>query len=178
MKVETKSVFGNFDIQVEAEIDNKALKEVVAPAGLLQIVQRSPASKAEKLLGYPDAKKRPDKFERNSIPFNQENADALAKALSGEVEIAEGVKIVLTTIVSEHVASATAENKGKRDCEAALGFHQGGLMDAKQFHAALDMIAKKGNETAKTVLEYRSKVKLPLVEGEDNPDSNIETPKE
>lgn len=80
-----ESQFGNFQWKAEAEVSEQ-MADVLAGLGLLWVLQRSPSSAAEKkMAGY---EKRPDKFKRNSIPFNAENAELLRKALeSAEVEV-------------------------------------------------------------------------------------------
>lgn len=100
MKLNTKSTFGNFSIVVEAEVD-EAQRDILAGLGLLQVLQRSPASAAEKkLAGY---EKRPSGFKRDSILFTEENALTLANTMSEPIEIAEGVKITPAITVSEYV---------------------------------------------------------------------------
>lgn len=99
-KLNTSSTFGNFAIVAEAEVD-EAQRDILASLGLLQVLQRSPASAAEKkLAGY---EKRPTGFKRDSIPFSEDNAETLALVMGEPIEIAEGVKISANITVSEYV---------------------------------------------------------------------------
>ena len=87
-------------MEAETEVSQEQL-EILGGFGLLQILQRSPMSKAEKALaGY---EKRPAGFKRDSIPFNEENAGKLAKVLSEPIEIAEGNKVECVVNVTEYV---------------------------------------------------------------------------
>jgi hypothetical protein len=88
-KLKCNSTFGNYKWTATAEVSQEQL-EVLASAGLLQVLQRSPASKAEKLMaGY---EKRPDKFERKSIPFSKEGQTILENELGSEVELVAKTK--------------------------------------------------------------------------------------
>ena len=108
MKLQTTSTFGNFKWTAEAEV-TEAQAEILANAGLLQVLQRSPATAAEKsLAGY---EKRPDKFERKSIEYTDSNARQLEKFLSAEIEIADGVKITPTVVAQFHEIGASAAPK-------------------------------------------------------------------
>jgi hypothetical protein len=93
---------------VEVETD---VAVALANAGLLQIIQRSPASKAEKSMandgkGYEN---RPKDFVRSSIPFSDENAATLSKFLGETIEVAEGIEITPVVTAKEHVIGATKE---------------------------------------------------------------------
>lgn len=101
MKIETKSTFGNFSILAEADVTDEQ-RDALANLGFLQLLQRSPASAAEKAMaGY---EKRPEGFKRNSIPFSQENADKLTAALEKPIGVGEGITdIEATVVVSEYV---------------------------------------------------------------------------
>jgi hypothetical protein len=116
MKNEVKFTCGNYLVTV-------LLKDVLEVAGMLvglvlagvtQILQRKPASKWEKLIAKYD--KRPDGFERASIPFTAEGAKELARimmdaivtpavAASEGVEASKEVKIsdIATVFVVEYV---------------------------------------------------------------------------
>lgn len=105
--LKTNTTFGNFAIVAEAEVSEAQLG-VLANAGLLQILQRSPATAAEKLLAKYD--KRPAGFQRNSIPFSEANAIILADELQKPIEIGENgskSKVNATVIVTEHVPNAS-----------------------------------------------------------------------
>jgi hypothetical protein len=89
--------------------EDQAVK--LANAGLLQIIQRSPASKAEKSMandgkGYEN---RPKDFVRSSIPYSDENAATLAKFLGAEIEIADGVKVTPKVTAEYHEIGAAKE---------------------------------------------------------------------
>ena len=82
---------------------------ILASAGLLQVLQRSPASKAEKsLAGY---EKRPEKFNRSSIEYSDESAKALSGFLSEPIEIAEGQTIEPIVSATEHVIGESTAPK-------------------------------------------------------------------
>jgi hypothetical protein len=94
-----KSTFGNFGWEASLEVTQE-IADILASKGLLQILQRSPASEAEKILaGY---EKRPKDFERKDIPYNEANAKVLADKLGAKHEIDEGVFIQPTLVVNFH----------------------------------------------------------------------------
>jgi hypothetical protein len=95
MKLSTKSTFGNFAIEAEADVSNEQ-RDYLANLGLLQVLQRSPASAAEKALAGYD--KRPAGFKRDSIPFSDDNAATLAKAMEQPIEFKEDGKSVIPAI--------------------------------------------------------------------------------
>jgi hypothetical protein len=101
MKINTKSTFGNFSIEAEADVSDEQ-RDALASLGLLQVLQRSPASAAEKALAGYD--KRPSGFKRDSIPFSEQNAETLEKALQAPISIADGVEDVECAVnVTEYV---------------------------------------------------------------------------
>jgi hypothetical protein len=102
------STFGNFKWTASVDVSDEQAR-VLANAGLLQILQRSPASKAEKVLGKYE--KRPSDFVRSSIPFSDENAKTLAKFLGDKVEIADGVTITPKVAVEYHEIGAASQPK-------------------------------------------------------------------
>lgn len=121
--LKVKSTFGNFKFAGEAEVTDEQLL-ILAGAGLLQLLQRSPATAAEKeLAGY---EKRPAGFKRTAIDFSEANAAVLAKHL-GSVEVegdatidAEGKelagaksKLDVLVSVEEHVPNSGGEPKYK-----------------------------------------------------------------
>lgn len=94
-----ESTFGNFGWKASLDVTQE-IADILASKGLLQILQRSPASEAEKkLAGY---EKRPKDFERKMIPFNQANANVLSEYLGAKHEIEEGVFIQPTLEVEYH----------------------------------------------------------------------------
>lgn len=104
------STFGNFAWTAKVEVTEEQAV-ALANAGLLQIIQRSPASKAEKVLGGYE--KRPENFVRSSIEFSEANAETLKKFLGETIEIGKGDdKIVIgkpTVKVEFHEIGATKE---------------------------------------------------------------------
>lgn len=101
MKINTKSTFGNFAIAASADVSDEQ-RDALAALGLLQVLQRSPASAAEKALAGYD--KRPTGFKRDSIPFNDENAFTLQAEMEKPLEIGEGIDKLSPAIeVSEYV---------------------------------------------------------------------------
>ena len=104
------STFGNFQWTATVDVTDEQAVEL-AKAGLLQIIQRSPASKAEKAMandgkGY---EKRPKDFVRSSIPFSDDNAATLGKFLGEKVEISEGDFIKPSVKVIFHEIGAAKE---------------------------------------------------------------------
>jgi hypothetical protein len=102
MKLQTKSTFGNFAIEAEAEV-SEAQRDYLANLGLLQVLQRSPASAAEKALAGYD--KRPSGFKRDSIPFNEANAEKLIAAMEAPIEFKENGEEVIPAISCSVVAT-------------------------------------------------------------------------
>lgn len=83
-KLQCSSTFGQYKWSAIAEVSQEQL-EVLASAGLLQVLQRSPASKAEKAMaGY---EKRPDGFNRAAIPFDKQGQTILEDSLGSEIEL-------------------------------------------------------------------------------------------
>lgn len=100
MKLNTKSTFGNFAIEAEAEV-SEAQRDALAALGLLQVLQRSPASAAEKALaGY---EKRPSGFKRDSIPFSTDNADKLVAEMEKPIELEGAGSFAPTIVVAEYI---------------------------------------------------------------------------
>lgn len=118
-----KSTFGNFKFAGETEVTDEQLV-ILGGRGLLQEVQRSPATAAEKeLAGYD---KRPAGFKRTSIDYSEANAAVLAKHLGAfvleaddtvdaEGKVVPGVKHQITLVleVEEHVPNSGGEPKYK-----------------------------------------------------------------
>jgi len=113
--LKAESTFGNFKWVAQAEVEDAVL-EILANLGLLQVLQRSPASTAEKLMaGY--GKKRPTDFKRSSIAFSEANAEILTKAMeAAELEVGElKVKLGIVAEVTEHIPGEGAEYKYVRE---------------------------------------------------------------
>jgi hypothetical protein len=109
------STFGNYAWTAEAEVEDN-VRDVLASYGLLQVLQRSPASAAEKAMaGY---EKRPDGFKRGNIPFDATNAQKLAKFLeSAEVETGrddKGKAVMVTPEIAVTVTEYVPEEGGTK----------------------------------------------------------------
>lgn len=110
--VKASWTFGNFAIAIEADVEEKH-EATLVELGLLQILQRTPSSNAEKALAgsaWPTGKKsgrplRPKGFERSSIPFTEANVATIRGGAFGKTaEIAEGVSVPIRVVsVKEHV---------------------------------------------------------------------------
>lgn len=125
MKVQATSVFGQFRWTATGEI-SEPLAGVLLPFAITQVLQRSPSSNAEKAIaGY---EKRPDKFKRNSLNFNEGDAETLRKHLeSAEIEVGEGdekktFKLPLSVSVEQYVPTV-AESKFTEE-KAILDRHE------------------------------------------------------
>ena len=69
MKANATSTFGNYRWTGETPELTQEQIQALIDLGFLWVMQRSPSSNAEKTLaGY---EKRPEKFERKSIPFSE-----------------------------------------------------------------------------------------------------------
>ena len=101
-----ESTWGNFGWIATCEVSQEELI-ILGNKGLLHILQRSPASNAEKELG--DYEKRPENFLRSSIPYSEANGAVLAKHLGGAHEIDEDVAITPSIEVSFHEIGAGKE---------------------------------------------------------------------
>jgi hypothetical protein len=102
-----KTNFGFFGWRAVAEVSKKVLI-YLAGLGLLQLLQRSPATSAEKkLAGY---EKRPSGFNRSEIPFNDENQGIFTKIMSQVLDL-EDVGEALTPVIEcwYHDLGATKE---------------------------------------------------------------------
>lgn len=155
--LKTTSTFGNFRFTAEAEATDEQLL-VLAEAGLLQLMQRSPATAAEKeLAGYGD--KRPKDFKRNSIDFSEASAAILAKHLGKVVVEADGTtgedgkevagaKSDLNILVEvvEHVPNSGAEPKYKAEKDFVklyLGSN-GGKLASGESRTAVSFASNRG----------------------------------
>lgn len=108
-----KSTFGFFAWVAKCVVPQEVLV-ILAAKGLLQILQRTPASEAEKAMANALglwSEKRPKDFERKSIPFTEPSATILREHLGGEHEIEDGVKINVEIETKYHPLGATAEPK-------------------------------------------------------------------
>jgi hypothetical protein len=108
-KVNATSTFGNYRWTASASVTPEQAA-ILADLGFLWVMQRSPSSKAEKVMaGY---EKRPDNFKRANIPFDDKGVKTLKDELSSAVEIADGVRIKADTMnVVFHEIGATSEPK-------------------------------------------------------------------
>lgn len=77
--INIESTVGNFKFKAVGEVDD-TVRDILANAGALQVVQRSPVTSAEKTMAGYD--KRPAGFKRTDIPFNEANAKILTDSLS------------------------------------------------------------------------------------------------
>lgn len=151
MKLQTKSTFGNFAIEAEANVTD-AQRDYLAGLGLLQVLQRSPASAAEKALAGYD--KRPSGFKRDSIPFSEANAQTLADEMEKPISFGEdsGVEPIECSItVSEYVPSvadvkmtdernAYARNASKLQALATKVGYAGALGDGTKENAPVEFL--------------------------------------
>ncbi len=131
MKIQVTSTFGNFTYTAEANVDVtepiSPLVQLMLENGLLQAVQRTPASAAESYLvnelGIPGIDKwakngrgtpqRPKGFERSSIPYSEEVALELQDAFGTSVKIGEGenkmdLAYVITSVTENESGSAVS----------------------------------------------------------------------
>lgn len=122
MILKCNSRFGQFAFAVEAEVSEEQ-RDALAAAGLLQILQRSPATAAEKEMGWNGAKERPKDFKRDeAIPFSDAGCATLKKHLEAAVleydkngvEVKESLAIDAS--VTQHVGSKS-EPKWKAEKE-------------------------------------------------------------
>jgi hypothetical protein len=112
MKITTPNTnFGFFGWRTSVELTEAQLA-YFASLGVLQYMQRSPASNAEKILGKFE--KRPENFKRSEIPWNNENKAIFVREMSKSQEIGEDSDKFSFTPVTEafyHDLGATAEPK-------------------------------------------------------------------
>lgn len=127
-------------------------RDMLAGLGLLQVLQRSPASAAEKAMAGYD--KRPAGFKRDSIPFNDDNALTLQGELEKPIEIGEGIdKLTCEIAVSEYVptegnvkmteerdAYARRTDDAGRKALAKLVSYSGELGDGTKENAPVEFI--------------------------------------
>lgn len=105
--INVSSVFGNFKWDANVEVSDSQIDALLG-MGILQIMQRTPASAAEKeMAGY---EKRPESFKRGSIPYSEANAAILATHLEG-AEVDKGNPLSLVIQVSEYVPGVGTEPK-------------------------------------------------------------------
>lgn len=104
MKASTTWNFGNFTVTAQADITPEAMVQKLLNYGLTQLLQRSPATEAEFTLAealgmtasWEPAKtegkrpKRPQGFQRNSLPFTADNAEKLKIGFGTKVKLDDG----------------------------------------------------------------------------------------
>jgi hypothetical protein len=141
-KLTCTSTFGNFGWTATADVTQE-IADVLASKGLLQILQRSPASEAEKVLaGY---EKRPKNFERKEIPFSEANSKTLAKYLGADVTLSDeddktvGVVKPAVTVKFHEIGAASApkfvEEKQIADKHVKAGDFSQWMHDTIKFDA-------------------------------------------
>jgi hypothetical protein len=112
MKTTINQIYGNFDLKVEVEYEEKDVPTLIA-LGALQVMQRVPASTADKKIdgkNWVKGKKegtllKPEKWSRTTnIPFTPETAKAIQDGAMGTtVSIAEDVALPFKVVsVTEH----------------------------------------------------------------------------
>lgn len=114
-QLKCESTMGNFNFKAATEVSDEVLV-ILANMGLLQVLQRSPVTTAEKrMAGY---EKRPKDFKRASIDFNEVNAAILAEELGKAVAYGEPAKegdkapefpLTIVTEVIQHFPGEGAE---------------------------------------------------------------------
>lgn len=117
---------GNFSYQVTAEVSDDLLNYYVTN-GIVREIQGAPLGGWEKDIAYPGkGVKRPKEFTRTDIPFNDDNAEKLRKALmglevvTGKNEKDEPIKAdagITEVIVTEYTGPETKEPKFKAEKE-------------------------------------------------------------
>ena len=114
---------GNFKYTATFDLTDDVTKAILERGCVSELQSGGAISGWEKSIAYPGDAKRPKKFERSSIEFNAENAEALRKAILGnEVIVGEndkGENIVAdmgatTVTVEEYSGAAAPEPKFKR----------------------------------------------------------------
>jgi len=114
MKIQTTWTFGNFSITAACNVESAEpvgpLAAALMEKGFLQLLQRVPASNAEKALaGY---EKRPTGFKRDSILYSEDNALALSEAFGTSVEVTDKVMLPFSIVdVTEHVGGESATSR-------------------------------------------------------------------
>ena len=122
-KVSASSTFGNYRWSAECEVSNEQA-EMLANAGFLWVMQRSPSSAAEKAMGGYE--KRPDGYKRSSIKFDDKGVKLLTENLGKPVVIGEdddGNDIKITPKVTKvvfHEIGAGAEPKYAEEKEIVI----------------------------------------------------------
>lgn len=114
--VKVSWAFGNFNVSAEVDVTPEQEARMLQ-LGALQVLQRVPAGRAEKELaghlweeGKKGGKVRPKGFERDSIPYTEDNvAKIMGGAFGQTAEIAEGDKVAIRVVkVVEHVKGETS----------------------------------------------------------------------
>jgi hypothetical protein len=114
MKIQTQWTFGNFVVTAETTVETAEpvgpLAAALMEKGFLQLLQRVPASNAEKALAGYD--KRPAGFKRDSIPYNAENVEELRDAFGTSVEVSEKVFLPFDIVeVTENLGGEGATSR-------------------------------------------------------------------
>jgi hypothetical protein len=105
---EIKFTTGNFALNIKGELNADSRQEAL-DAGLTYIVQRDVATKVYRdLAGEGEKSTLPKGFERDSIEYNSDNAEAMRAA--AEKELSEYGSFTVT--VEEHVKGETSTEPG------------------------------------------------------------------
>ena len=83
---------------MEANVTDEQML-ILANAGLLQVYQRTPQSRAEKLMAGYEA--RPQGFKRSDIPFSEKGVEQMIETLLDSVEIADGQMLKATAATAK-----------------------------------------------------------------------------
>lgn len=126
-KVTIKRNTGNFLYEAEFDLADEVVQAILERGCVSELQSGGAISGWEKAIAYPgkDAK-RPKGFERNSIPFNEENANKLKQAIMGnevvvgENEKGETLKVDMGAVnvtVTEYTGAPGVEPKFKAEKE-------------------------------------------------------------
>lgn len=105
--------YGQFRVSAVANVSEE-LEASILRSGVLQVLQRGPATAAEKQ--FWGDKKRPDGFERDGIAFSDENAIKIAEGFGSEAVVKDetGTKLKMPFVISDVSARPEAEKAEKK----------------------------------------------------------------
>ncbi len=156
-EIKVESTFGNYKWEASVMI-GEAQEDAILAMGILQILQRTPATTAEKELATKhklwDGDKRPTGFKRNTIPYSDEGAKILMDAMEA-AEVDKDDPLVIEVKVSEHVPGEGSTPKFTD--EKAIITSKGG--DATRLAATAKAVGYEGGDLTVDNLDFLRAIK-------------------
>lgn len=150
-EIKVESTFGNYKWNASVIVGETQVDALLG-MGILQILQRTPASVAEKAMaGY---EKRPPGFKRDSIPYSESGAKILMDAMEA-AEVGKDDPLAIEVIVGEYIPGEGAIPKFTD--EKAIVTSKGG--DATRLAATAKVVGYDGDDLTVENTEFLRAIK-------------------